>query len=197
MAHHLFAYGSLIFRPGFSDLAGEPFVAAVIGWERRLDQGSPDHRGSPECLGRVATLTRREGAVTYGLVYPVDPARADAVFEALDLREQGGYERVTLEVAPRDNACAPLDAVTYVAPPTNPFFRGPATFEDMAYDVLRARGPSGTNIDYVTRLARALDALGIDDPHVRGVVEAMMRCAPEMPVAAGASVGLGALRGTA
>jgi cation transport regulator ChaC len=36
----------------------------------------------------------------------------------------------------------------------------------MARQVLRCRGPSGSNRDYLVRLAAALRELGADDPHV-------------------------------
>ena len=47
----LFAYGSLIFRPGFAYI--ERRVAWMHGYARRFWQWSPDHRGTPEAPGLV------------------------------------------------------------------------------------------------------------------------------------------------
>ena len=74
----------------------EARAARVRGLSRRLEQGSPDHRGTPSRLGRVATLVAAEGAHVGGLVYALAPAEADAILAALDEREQGGYDRVTV-----------------------------------------------------------------------------------------------------
>src|SRR5581483_2212492 len=56
----IFGYGSLLWRPGFP--FEEQRAALVRGFARRLAQGSPDHRGTPERLGRVATLEPAPGA---------------------------------------------------------------------------------------------------------------------------------------
>jgi cation transport regulator ChaC len=39
--------------------------------------------------------------------------------------------------------------------------------------VRRARGPSGSNLDYVVSLARALRGLGVEDDHVLEVAAAL------------------------
>lgn len=160
----VFAYGSLISRPGFA--FAERRVASVQGFRRRLDQGSPDHRGTPERLGRVATLVAAPGAVCVGVVYRVADGEAASVFAALDVREQGGYDRLTLPATLLDAPAGQVDAVTWVASPGNPYHLGAASLPAMAAQVLGAAGPSGRNADYVRSLDAALRALGHPDPHV-------------------------------
>jgi cation transport protein ChaC len=159
----IFAYGSLLWRTEF------PFerrAAAVIdGWERRLDQGSPDHRGTPERLGRVATLVRTEGASCTGAAYLVNEEDRASVLTLLDHRERGGYDRVEVQATLPLEAGARVTAVTWVASPENPFHLGRADMATMA-QIRAASGPSGTNRAYVLSLAEALAALGVVDPQI-------------------------------
>ncbi|MDI1481079.1 gamma-glutamylcyclotransferase [Polyangium sp. y55x31] len=176
MSVWIFGYGSLLWRPGFPYV--EAKAARVAGLSRRLEQGSPDHRGTPERLGRVATLVPAPGAHVGGLVYALAPAEADAILTALDEREQGGYDRVTVhaelhgEAAAKESATT-IEAITWIARPGNPWHLGPAPFETMVADVLEARGPSGTNVEYVLRLAETLLSLGFEDDHVSSLAEAV------------------------
>lgn len=161
----IFAYGSLLWRTEF------PFerrAAAVIGgWERRLDQGSTDHRGTPERLGRVATIVPIEGASCAGAAYLVREEDRVEVLALLDHRERGGYDRVEVEATLLvEEARTTVTAVTWVASPGNPFHLGRTDLATMAEQIRGASGPSGTNRDYVLSLAEALAALGVRDPQI-------------------------------
>lgn len=165
----IFAYGSLLFRPGFAYEARLP--ARVRGFRRRLDQGSPDHRGTPDRLGRVATLVQEEGAICGGAVYQIAPAAEASVLHLLDVREQGGYDR--LSVAAEITGGPIVTATTWIAAPDNPYHLGPAPLAAMTAQIRAAIGPSGRNTDYVIALDDALRALGLDDPHVAQVAAAL------------------------
>jgi cation transport regulator ChaC len=164
----IFGYGSLVFRPSFASL--EKRRAYIAGFTRRFWQGSPDHRGVPAAPGLVATLVRAAGAHTGGLAYRIDPAHAEPVLAALDVREQAGFERLTLPLLDAPGGAAFADGLVYLAGPTNPHFRGPLAEPDIAAQVARSHGPSGANRDYVVRLHEALGALGIDDDHLETIV---------------------------
>jgi cation transport regulator ChaC len=167
----IFAYGSLLWRPGFAFEERRP--AVVRGFERRLDQGSPDHRGTPERLGRVATLVRAPGRSCGGAVYRVAAEGASSVLAMLDVREQGGYDRV--EVAAEIVGGETVSAVTWVAAPGNPYHLGAAPVGEMVAEIRAAVGPSGANVDYVLALDDALRGLGFRDPHVAEVAGALHR----------------------
>ncbi|HUP23679.1 MAG TPA: gamma-glutamylcyclotransferase [Thermoanaerobaculia bacterium] len=168
----IFGYGSLVWRPAFP--FAERRVACLEGWSRRFWQGSTDHRGVPGAPGRVVTLIEEAASRCWGLAYRVGDSARDGVLEQLDLREQGGYERreVTLRLADPRTRREPGDsaaALVYLATPSNPNYLGPAPIDAIASQVLAARGPSGSNLDYVARLAEALRDLGVDrqeDEHV-------------------------------
>ncbi len=166
----IFGYGSLLFRPGFAFEERRP--ARIQGFTRRLDQGSPDHRGTPERLGRVATLARAADAWVGGAVYRVAERDEEAVLAQLDHREQGGYERLTVAALPLDGTAA-ITATTWIATPDNPYHLGPAALEIMVAQIHEAAGPSGANVEYVLRLAEALRTMEILDPHVEEIAGAL------------------------
>lgn len=164
--HWVFGYGSLIWKVDFP--VHESCRAAIHGWARRFWQGSHDHRGTPDAPGRVVTLvpTTVHATACVGVAYRVD----EAVFAHLDVREKNGYERVDVDIrllAPAsDGEQALVPGVTYVGREGNAAFLGPASLEDMAAQILRSKGPSGSNVDYLLTLHKALLRLGTVDRHV-------------------------------
>ena len=181
----VFGYGSLIWRADFPWLERRP--AALRGWSRRFWQGSHDHRGVAQAPGRVVTLVEAPGAICIGMAYRVERS----VLKALDHREKNGYERRAASLAlraaaaggeargeargnaPTDDACA-MPGIVYIAPVGNRAFLGDAPLSRMAWQIRRSAGASGKNLDYLLELARALRALGADDPHVFALEAAVL-----------------------
>jgi glutathione-specific gamma-glutamylcyclotransferase len=164
----IFAYGSLVFRPSFPYL--ERRAAWVSGHARRFWQGSPDHRGTPEAPGRVATLVPLEGEACGGCAYRIDPSGSDEILAALDHREQAGFDRIVLVLLDSARGEPFAEALTYVARQDNPHFLGPLDERAIALHVASSHGPSGANREYVLRLHAALRELAIADPHVDATV---------------------------
>ncbi|MEZ4382131.1 MAG: gamma-glutamylcyclotransferase [Nannocystaceae bacterium] len=160
----VFGYGSLVWRPAFPFVERRP--AFVVGWQRRFFQGSTDHRGVPGAPGRVVTLVEAPAERCFGVVYRVAPEEADAVLAGLDVREQGGYDRRFVEARAPAGGIAAARALLYLATPDNPNYLGAASLPAIAAQILRSRGPSGANVEYLLRLAEALRAMDADDPHV-------------------------------
>jgi cation transport regulator ChaC len=167
----VFGYGSLLWRPDFPH--EERVAACLRGMSRRFWQGSPDHRGRPDAPGRVVTLVAEAGAACWGAAYRVEASRWDEIAGRLDARESGGFERVDVELELDGGAPARARALVYVAREGNPNFLGPASLEAICAQVRGARGKSGTNVDYVLRLAAALRALGRSDDHVFQLAESV------------------------
>jgi cation transport regulator ChaC len=154
----VFGYGSLIYKVDFPWLERRP--ARIHGWSRRFWQGSHDHRGTPQRPGRVVTLVEEAGARCAGMAYRVEPG----VFAHLDHREKNGYERHLTGLEFRDGPGR--QGWIYLAAAGNPAWLGAAPEPAIARQILEARGPSGSNVEYLLRLADALRRLGAEDPHV-------------------------------
>lgn len=157
----IFGYGSLLWRAEFPWAERRP--ASLRGFARRFWQGSTDHRGTPGAPGRVVTLVEEAAAWCHGVAYCIDDAHAPQVLDELDHRERGGYDRLEVALELEDG---PGEGLTYVANASNRNYLGPAPLDEIAAQVRAACGPSGHNLEYVLRLARALRELGREDEHV-------------------------------
>lgn len=162
----LFGYGSLIYKVDFPYL--ERAAASIQGWSRRFWQGSHDHRGTPEAPGRVLTLTETPGEECTGMAYKVSPD----VFEHLDHREKNGYLRFTTPMSFRDGS--QQEGLVYIATEDNEAFLGEAPASEIASHIARSSGPSGPNTEYLVKLQLALQQLGVNDPHITQVYQALM-----------------------
>jgi cation transport regulator ChaC len=160
----IFGYGSLVWRPAFPYLEREP--GFIMGFSRRFWQASPDHRGTPERPGRVVTLVEDPGAVCWGMGYRVAGEHVPEVLEALDYREQAGYQRFETRLDLRDHPTPVPGALLYVAAPGNPNFIGDTPLDQIAAIARVAEGPSGPNREYVLRLDSSLIEMGGRDEHV-------------------------------
>ena len=66
------------------------------------------------------------------------------VFGHLDHREKNGYERIAVEITFESGA---IGGTVYRAAEGNPAFLGPAPLDEMAAQINRCAGPSGSNRD--------------------------------------------------
>ncbi len=157
-SHWIFGYGSLIYKVDFPCLESRP--ASITGWVRRFWQGSHDHRGVPEAPGRVVTLVPEKGAVCQGVAYRVN----EDVLAHLDFREKNGYQRVLTPLHFDDgNQC---QGIVYIATEHNEAYLGEAPMTEIAAHIQLCAGPSGSNQDYLFRLAESLRDLAVYDDHV-------------------------------
>lgn len=161
----VYGYGSIIWRPAIPYSVA--LWATADGWSRRFWQGSHDHRGTVESPGRVLTLVPVAEAQCEGRVFGIAKPDVEQVLKDLDYREKNGYERQQLCVSTKE--LGPIDALTYIAPPSNPAWLGDASEEAIADQIRQSVGPSGTNTDYVLGLHDALVAENIQDEHIQAI----------------------------
>ncbi|MFC4701148.1 gamma-glutamylcyclotransferase [Glaciecola siphonariae] len=162
----VFGYGSLIYKVDFPYLDKSP--AHIKGYERRMWQGSSDHRGTPSSPGRVATLTPSGNTLCFGMAYRVTPD----VFEHLDHREKNGYLREEIDITLATGST--VRGLVYMATPDNEAFLGDASTEELARHIYESEGPSGENKDYVYDLAEALRKHGEHDEHIFAIEQALL-----------------------
>lgn len=106
---------------------------------------------------------------TWGVAYLVDPNDIREVMAYLDHREKGGYMTIQLLFHPKEDLqMEPFHTLLYIGTEANPMYLGPAPIEDIARQVIRSRGPSGCNAEYVLNLAQALREIApsVQDDHL-------------------------------
>ncbi|KXT14317.1 hypothetical protein AC579_8406 [Pseudocercospora musae] len=191
----LFGYGSLVWKPPIHyDLRLPGYIE---GYVRRFWQASEDHRGTPEAPGRVCTLIDRKLWETltdehpsapprvWGAAYRVPKDKVAEVTEYMNIREINGY---SIQYAPfkrpEDMSATYQDihlsadvnsdgstirCLVYIGLPDNPQFLGPQDPQALAEHIVKSRGPSGENKDYLYELEAALNGLSpeSEDGHIR------------------------------
>ncbi len=160
---YVFAYGSLMWRPGFAHLSAHP--ALLRGFHRRFCLWSHRYRGTPEAPGLVLGLDR--GGACRGLAYRVRGAEAVEVLAYLDDRElpDGAeivYHRRLLPVRLLDSGRC-VQAVAYVANRGCRLYCGRLSPEAAAAAIARGRGQMGTNREYLLNTLAHLESLGVRD----------------------------------
>jgi cation transport protein ChaC len=160
----VFAYGSLIWRPGFDHLGMQR--ALLRGWHRSFCLWSHRYRGTPERPGLVLGLDR--GGACLGVAFKVAGAEAEAVLRYLDDRElpdgaEVVYHRRLVPVRLPEQGGAVVPAVTYVVNRASRNYVPRLAPEQAAATIARGVGQMGANRDYLLNTLRHLDGIGVRD----------------------------------
>ncbi len=158
----IFAYGSLIWNPGFA--VGARRRATAIGWHRSFSISLDHFRGSPERPGLMLALA--SGGRCEGLLLEIAPDT-----EADSLRAILRRELVAHELAA--NACwieveterGREPALTFYADPVGTEL-AELTVAEQARRLARAAGAAGSGAEYLLRTVQGLAALGIHDDYI-------------------------------
>ena len=167
----VFAYGSLIWNPGFPYLSREP--AKLIGYHRRYCIASMIYRGTPERPGLVLGL--EAGGCCEGVGYRVAGELKQTTLDYLRAREliTSVYHEKILRIETREGVGH--DALTYVADPGHEQHVPASDFDAMIETIAAASGESGPNAEYALNTSANLAALSIRDPLIEEVAEALRR----------------------
>lgn len=157
----VFAYGSLIWRPGFAH--EERLPARLIGAHRALCVYSFVHRGTPEHPGLVLGLDH--GGTCRGVAYRVAAKRRAETLAYLREREQvtSVYRERVRPVVLVHHPETRIQAVCYMVDRGHPQYAGKLSLAEQLHLVRQGHGQSGQNRDYVLATVQALEAMGCRD----------------------------------
>lgn len=165
----VFAYGSLMWRPGFAFL--ERRQARLVGAHRALCVYSFHHRGTPQRPGLVLGLDR--GGNCRGIAYRVAAAKRAATIEYLRTREQVTmvYREVHRAVWLDDDPQQTVNALCYVVDRGHRQYAGRLSLIRQLHFVRQGHGKSGANRDYVLATVKELAHHGYRDDKLRRLAE--------------------------
>ncbi|GJV85716.1 ribonuclease H-like domain-containing protein [Tanacetum coccineum] len=125
-----------------------------------------DHRGTPEYPGRTVTLEPAQGERCWGAAYKISRKEDQQVaLTYLEVREKQYDKKAYVDFFTEETASSPAvtGVMLYIASPdkANVNYLGPASVEDIAKQIVNAKGPSGPNRDYLFNLEKTLLEMGI------------------------------------
>jgi cation transport protein ChaC len=165
----VFGYGSLMWRPGF------PFVerrhAELYGYHRSLCVLSHVHRGTPEKPGLVLGLDR--GGRCHGVAFRVAVEEAERTVQYLREREQVTAVYLERRLPIRLDDRRRVQALAYVVDRHHEQYAGRLPEEDLVRLVRQGQGLSGANPDYVRSTHEHLVAMGVVDPILARITQAL------------------------
>ena len=160
--HWVFAYGSLMWDPGFPVV--EMVKAQIRGFSRRFCLLSVVHRGTIDMPGLALALDEDAGGCCAGLALRVAPNHWDTTLNQMRERElvTNAYRE---EIVPLHLAGGRVvDAVTYVTRREHNQYVGALSLEEQARIIAYASGGRGPNYDYLFNTTRHLAEIGLAAP---------------------------------
>jgi cation transport protein ChaC len=171
----VFAYGSLMWRPGFEYV--EARSALLHGYHREFCVYSHRHRGTPQKPGLVLGLDR--GGCCRGLAFRVAAAEVEAVMRYLAEREMvnNTYEPRTV---PAETEVGRLPVYAFVVRRDHPQYAGKLAVAEAAALIVQGEGISGLNRDYLINTVRRLESLGFIDKRLHALLTEVKRMTGEI-----------------
>lgn len=162
----VFAYGSLMWNPGFPYVERRP--GTLYGYRRRLSVWSSRARGTPEKPGLGLGL-EPGGGHCRGIVYRVDPKAIDEALKAIWEREMTTaiYQPHWIPVETDEGN---VTAIAFVVDREHPQYAGTLPQHEMVAIIAEARGKYGPCREYLANTVRELAALGIDEPEFNALL---------------------------
>lgn len=177
----IFGYGSLVWKPDFKYKRSK--VGYIQGYKRRFWHGDNFHRGNDELPGRVVTLIEDDDESTWGVAFEVTGSQVEESLKYLNVRETvcGGYVTKMVEFFPKGENQPPVQALVYIATADNPLYLGPASSEEIGFQIAVCSGKTGHNLEYLLRLAEFMRSScpHVEDHHlfsIEAAAQTMVHC---------------------
>ncbi|MCR9112062.1 MAG: gamma-glutamylcyclotransferase [Rhodobacteraceae bacterium] len=169
MTMWVFAYGSLVWNPGFEPV--QRVLATLPGYHRSFCMRSVHHRGTDDNPGLVLALDALEGAHCRGVGLAVHEEEENRVLDYLREREliSSAYIERSLHIDLNDGRR--VEAVTYVVDPEHVQYCGGLDLEEQARIIAQAVGGRGPNTEYLYNTTAHLIELGISDRELDWLVQ--------------------------
>jgi len=168
----VFAYGSLMWDPGFEFAARVP--ATAHGWHRAFCVSSPAYRGTREQPGLVLGLLH--GGSCKGFALRIAKSRRREVMEYLEAREMPEPIYHCRRI-PLDTETGPVHGYAFVVNRDHALYAGKLAPAAIAARILRSVGNRGPNRAYLANTVRHLDELGLADTAIHVVQRELERLA--------------------
>ena len=167
----VFAYGSLMWKPGFS--YAQSARAKVSGYHRCFCMRSIHHRGTEADPGLVLALDPEPLGECEGMAFRVAPARIAETLGYLRERElvSSAYRETIATITLADGSRAA--ALAYVMDQTHPQYCGRLSIEEQAQIIARAHGGMGANSDYLFATVESLASMGCPDADLTALADAV------------------------
>jgi cation transport protein ChaC len=156
----VFAYGSLMWNPGFETPETEP--ARLHGWHRAFCIYSEHYRGTPERPGLILGLL--PGGACRGLAHRLPDRGYERVRRYLvdrEIRNDGVYRETTRPIRLGDGRV--VEALVYLADRRHRQFAGKLPLARSVALVRHGHGATGSNLSYVQNTLAHLNDLGLRD----------------------------------
>ncbi|MCA0452243.1 MAG: gamma-glutamylcyclotransferase [Proteobacteria bacterium] len=165
----LFAYGSLIWDPGFPFEEARP--AKLMGFHRAFCLYSTRYRGTPEKPGLVLGLDK--GGSCRGIAYRVANEHRETTMAYLWDREMlnQSYHCMDLSITLLDGR--EVVARTFVIDRDGESYAGKLPLEDAARIIRDAHGQRGPNAAYLANTVEHLERLGLRDRRLAALLAAV------------------------
>ena len=163
----VFAYGSLMWNPGFNYTDSAP--AHLFGYHRRLCLWSVRYRGNENQPGLVLGLDK--GGSCRGFAYKVDHNDTDEVLDYLCQRElvTGAYHsRICAIELPNQSR---VDALTFISKRDHPHYATRLNLQQTVAVVNKARGSRGCNAEYVINTVKQMTKINITNTELHKLAE--------------------------
>lgn len=168
----IFAYGSLIWKPGFD--AVDHMRATAYGWHRSFCLRIRRWRGTPQQPGLMMALER--GGRCDGVIYRLPDEGREAQIKRALVREVRFHQTSDMvRWVPVRTETGSLRALTFWAGPTGERVMKKLPLEEVAHILARACGSAGSCAEYLYNTVAHLEEFSIRDRNLWVLQELVAR----------------------